>query len=378
MSSQPQLPLASSPSLKLVHPTEAECLRIWTATHPQWGGALNLPTYLEREAHLLAGPLSSNGRQTPWLLTDGDAAPGERPILASCETLKKPSLVVTKDGDVREVVGHGVASVFTFPEMRGKGYAGKMMELLGKQLRSQEEKQNGDAVFSVLYSDIGKKFYNNVGWKPFDSNHLHFPVPSTETVTTTSAKPLTFDDLPPLATVDEQLLRKTLTPSPTQTRIAIIPNIDSLHWHLLREDFMCNHIFSGTPTVRGAIYTPPNQPNSRIWAVFTRNFYGGAANPEKNVLNVLRFVVEDENVSDDVLAEGVKAIMGLAQKEAKEYLCTKIELWNPDERLRKASEGIEGVEYVARESDSIASLQWFGNGSVDNIDWVANEKYGWC
>ena len=382
MASQATLPSASSPTLKLVHPTETERLRIWAATHPQWGGALNLETYLEREVHLLTGPLSFNGGQTQWMLTDTSVPQEQRPILASCETLRKPSLIVSKDGKANEGIGHGVASVFTFPEMRGKGYAGKMMELLGKELSRQGDKQRDQAVFSVLYSDIGKKFYNNVGWKPFESNHLQFPVPSSEVAINEHAKPLAFDDLPALAALDEQLLRKKLTSSSTtsssKTRVAIIPNLDALHWHLLREDFMCNHIFSRTPSVRGAIYTPPNQPNSRIWGVWTRNFYGGVAKPEKNVMNILRFVIEDESVSDKVLEEGIKAIVGLAQKEAKEYLCARIELWNPDERVRRLGESIEGAEYVVRESDSITSLQWFGDGSVDDVEWVENEKYGWC
>jgi hypothetical protein len=39
-------------------------------------------------------------------------------------------------------------------EFRGRGYAGRMMELVGEKLRYWQSK-NGCA-FSILYSDIGK------------------------------------------------------------------------------------------------------------------------------------------------------------------------------------------------------------------------------
>lgn len=381
MASSTSLPPVSSPTLTLVHPTESERLRIWTATHPQWGGALDLETYLAREKHLLAGSFSSEDSQAQWMLTDGSLPPDQRPILASCDTLKKASVIAGKDGVLKEGISHGVASVFTFPESRGRGYAGKMMQLLGEEFQGQEDAKKGDAVFSVLYSDIGKKFYHAVGWKPFESNHLEFPLSSTDDNTNASVTPIVDSDLPALAARDEELLRKTLS-SPTattsKTRIAIIPNLESIRWHLLREEFMCNHLFSREPTIRGAVFTPANAPSSRIWGVWTRNFYGGVDKPEKNVFNFLRFVVEDEGVSDEVLAEAVQGIVGLAQKEAKNWKCGKVEIWNPDERLRRAGEKIQGAKFVEREADSITSLQWFGDGSVDEIEWLANEKYGWC
>ncbi|CAM1511678.1 Fc.00g091910.m01.CDS01 [Cosmosporella sp. VM-42] len=377
MASHTDLPDISSPSLTLVHPTEAERLRIWSATHPQWGTALSLQSYLDREFHLLEGPLSNDGGQTQWMLTDGNLPPNERPILASCDTLKKASLV-SKDGALKEGISHGVASVFTFPECRGRGYAGKLMTLLGKELERQQKEKDGNALFSVLYSDIGKNFYNKVGWNPFESSHLEFPTTNPENSLDEALKPITYADLPALAARDEQLIRKQLSTPSLKTRLVILPNSDSLNWHLYREDFMCNHIFSRLPTVRGAVYTPLNSPNSRIWAVWERCFYGGRENPAKNTLHFLRFVVEDEGLADEDLVRGIKAIVGLAQKDGKEWLCAKVEWWNPDERIKRLAGGIEGAKYIVRESDSIASLQWFGDGSVDEVEWIANEKVGWC
>ena len=46
------------------------------------------------------------------------------------------------------------------------------------------------------------------------------------------------------------------------------------------------------PTVRGAVC---GEPGKRVWAVWTRGYYGGLKTMEGNVLHVLRVVVEQED-----------------------------------------------------------------------------------
>ena len=142
---------------------------------------------------------------------------------------------------------------------------------------------------------------------------------------------------------------------------------------------MCKHIFSRTPTVHGALYTPPDAPSSRIWALWTCSFYGMLDQPEKNVVRVLRLVIEDESISDETLAKGIQAIASFVQKEAKEWKCSKVEVWNPEDRVRRVTEGIQslGAKFIVRENSNIASLNWF-NGSDQEVDWIANERFAWC
>ncbi|KAF4982440.1 hypothetical protein FZEAL_1958 [Fusarium zealandicum] len=380
MASHEDLAPVSSPSLILAKPTSSERLRIWKATHPQWGPALTIDDYIGREYDNLEAPLARDGGVTNWMLTDGNLPADDRPILSCCETYKKRSLVSSKDGAMREGFAYGVASVFTFIECRGKGYASKMMSLLAEELRSRQQKNEGDADFSVLWSDVGKKFYNAVGWKPFESTYLEMSTANTESVQDDALKIITVDDLPRLADRDEQLIRQKLASPSSHARAAVLPDLTTLRWHLHRENFMCKHIFSRTPTAHGAIYTPPGSPNARIWAIWTRSFYGGLANPEKNTVHVVRLVIEDEGVSDDVLANGIQAIAGCVQKEAKEWLCSKIEIWNPDKQVARVTEGIQGLgaKLIVRESENLASMQWFGKGSIEDVEWVANEKFAWC
>lgn len=380
MASYENLPPVSSPTIILTVPTESEQRRIWRATHSHWGAAVPIEDYVDREVALLEAPLARNGGLTPWMLTDGSLAPDSRPILSSFETYRKRALVAGKDGTVKEVTSYGVASVYTFTECRKKGYARKMMELFAEQLRAAQEKKEGDAALSVLWSDIGKDFYGSIGWKPFQSTYLEFPITKTSIVSDGNLKLINFEDLPSLAAKDEQLLRNKISKPSSKTRAVILPDLDTLQWHLIREDYMCKYIFSRTPSIRGAIYTPANTPNSRVWAIWSRAFYGGLAKPEKNTLYFLRFVIENEDISDEELAKGIQAIVSVAQKEAPEWKCAKAEIWNPGERVKRVAEGIEelGAKFKVRDYDNLPSLQWFGNGSVDDVEWVASEKYAWC
>ncbi|EEY15081.1 conserved hypothetical protein [Verticillium alfalfae VaMs.102] len=230
---------AEAPELALAIPTPDERTATWTATHPHWGAALDLDVYHRREHFLTTVPQSRNGGITHWILTDPSAGPGARPVLSSCESIRKRCLVASPDGTVREGVTHGIAS---------------------------------------------------------------------------------------------------------------------------------------TPSIRGAVF---GAPGNRVWAVWTRGYYGGLKKPEGNTFHILRVSIEDEDAADEAyLAEAMGAILGLAREEAAAWKVNNVELWNPTAKLRAAIDraGLPH-EFVDRQDTSIACLMWYGDGEVD---WVANEKFGWC
>ncbi|KXX76273.1 Lysine acetyltransferase [Madurella mycetomatis] len=397
------LPDASSPELILTHPTPTERTRTWRLTHPKWGPALSEKDYLAREAYLTTVPLARDGGITHWILTIASLPPDERPVLSSCESTRKRA-VVARDGRVEEGAAHGVGSVFTDPQFRGKGYASRMMSELGERLRKWQvigvadrgdgcgDAQNGhgnrvvehgvtagkrrNSLFSVLYSDIGKKFYARHGWAPFASSHVAFQ-PRPERPQDGLARPIGYYELAELCYVDEKLLRADLARRPAgRTHVALLPELDVLLWHLMREDFMTKCIFGHTPTVRGAV---AGEPGRRVWAVWMRGYYGGLKKLEGNTLHVLRVVVEDEEQPDEELADGFRSIVQIAQAEAAEWKTQDVQVWNPTPKLRGLIEscGIE-YEFVDRDKESIASLMWYGEESTAELDWVANEKYAWC
>ncbi|KAL8391830.1 hypothetical protein RB595_002147 [Gaeumannomyces hyphopodioides] len=404
------LPSASEPFLVLAHPTDSELRRIWTMTHGPWGPALSLDEYIEREAYLYTVPGSKDGLQSSWILTDCRLPPDARPILSSCDTYRKPAMVSYPPqasgqaaATAANVVAHGIGAVFTDPEFRGQGYASRMMREVGEVLQRYQadehrkgQQANGDgnapagALFSVLYSDIGKKFYSKLGWLPAESTHVTWmPAPEGADNTTPTpddaVRPLDRGELAELCAVDERLLRAHLPEIAGQTgkaAVALVPTHDAMMWHLDREDFMSSRVFPDgrTPAVRGAIYTCPTS-GLRLWTVWARNYYGGLQKVEGNTLYLLRVVVEDaEKTPAESLARGFAAVVALAQREAALWHVCNVQLWNPTGAVRRLVEtcGIP-CEWVAREEDSIASLMWYGEGGAGRaVEWVANDKFAWC
>ncbi|KAK1715416.1 lysine acetyltransferase [Colletotrichum lupini] len=381
--------------LVLTQPTPAERLKTYTSTYANWGAALELQEYIRRESYMTTVPVSRNGGITQWILTDPTLPPDARPILSSCESIRKTVLVAKPDGTVVDAITHAVGSVFTDPAYRGNGYASVMMNLVGAQLarwQGAEMKsgerwgdiRDGEVACSVLYSDIGKKFYAKHGWHPYESTHLEFPPQASPPLSEAGegavgavqveASPLGYHELAELCSVDEGLIRAKLAKKSTKTRVSLIPDLDAMLWHLMREDYMTKHIFGQTPTVRGGVV---GEHGSRVWAVWTRGYYGGLKKPEGNTMHILRLAIEDEEGSGDEYVQGaIEALLRLARAQASEWKVNGVEMWNPEPRVRGLIEkaGIPH-EFIERENDSIASLMWYGQGEVE---WVLNEKFGWC
>lgn len=394
------LPNISDASVCLASARKDEQLHTWNFTHGPWSSGLPLELYLEREAYLLTVPLARDGGLSPWILTDSSVSPENRPILSTCETIRKRALYRDPaDGQVKDVVAHGVASVFTYTELRGHRYASKMMAELGNHLAKQQAAKEGDAQFSILFSDIGKTFYARDGWLPLGCAQLTFDTNEAKAATKTAGAAvavavagitdITDAQLPALAERDETLLRNTIaSPSPNgshMTRVAVIPDMDTLNWHYRREDFIHNHVYGHKPTVRGALYTSPISSSVRVWALWTRTRSGGGGtegNPVQSILHFLRLVVEDEAAtSDEELVTALRGILTVANREASEWSCTRFDTWNPSDKIRRVVESQLtdfSPKYEVRDEYSIPSLRWFGKGNPEHVEWVANEKFEWC
>lgn len=353
--------------------------------------------YLEREPFLTTVPLAKSGGLTQWVLVDKTQPVDKRRLLASCETIYKPSLISDSGGNVVEVACHGIGSVFCDPAYRGRGYAGRMMSELAKKLRTWQDTDERKIAFSVLWSDIGAEYYATHGWQPFPSTHIEF-TPSAGT-TISMATTLKSQDLDELCRTDELSIRKAMKePSSSKTRVAIIPNADHMAWHHLREDFICTKIFGKAPHIKGAI---AGRPGQRVWAIWTRSYGGSIASSAHNTLHILRFVIEDDTAASTVslqapdtaadqkslddMAAKVEAVLQIARKEAAEWKLSHVELWNPTALVLELVGRIEGdhktVDRALFDSDqSIPALLWFGDGKggVEELEWIGNEKYGWC
>ncbi|KAJ4367357.1 hypothetical protein N0V83_006938 [Neocucurbitaria cava] len=391
-----------SPALALVHPTEEEKLIQFNLNGAEWRGALSMEAYLRREATLSQQSLTKDGGITYWILIDTslpnnplDPHSKTRLPLASCETYRKKALV-WQDGKLQEAICHGIGSVYCASHLRRRGYAQRMMKELGTALRTHQTDEKTQSLFSVLYSDIGKKFYNEFGWEPFNSSHIsiHADI-CVDTSGLPSARPLYAEDLQELCEIDAAFVKRSLESRPkgSNTAVALLPDIDTIRWHHARENFVAMELHGKMPTIKGAIVG--TEKGKRVWCYWNRTWYNpNAAEAKGNTLHVLRLVIEDggweETVTRHINGDSVDysheaavaALLAIAQREAEEWKLEDVEMWSPTSTAVTAAQRLDpSAKVIARDTSSIASLQWFSehDGPVaDKIDWIGNEKYGWC
>ncbi|KKZ62799.1 hypothetical protein EMCG_02842 [[Emmonsia] crescens] len=384
------LPDALSPSLHLDHPTNAENNVIWMLTSSEWKDALPADIFLEESQYLMTVPLAKDGVMTQWVLVDKNLPLEQRPLLASCETFRKRSWISDKHGNVTEFITHGVASVYVDPQYRSRGYASRLMKELAEVLPKWQTTRTEKCIASILFSDIGKQFYANLKWLAFPSYHVEFP-PSSRAASgggSPAATPIFAKDLAKLCKQDEALALKAMAtpcPSSEKTRFMIMPDHDHMLWHHAKEEFATNVLFKTQPQVKGAI---AGEPGNRIWAVWTHRFYETPSkSTSSNTLYILRLVIENQGDLDSLSSEyrlqvaGLRAVVLAAQKEAAEWGLHHVNLWDPSAQVQKLIKRI-GIMYQEedRVEEGICSLLWYGKGTgtTDSVEWIGNEKYGWC
>ncbi|CAG7931183.1 unnamed protein product [Penicillium olsonii] len=373
------LPEGESPDLILVPATASERIASIKLNSGEWKGPLDLESYIARENHLLTHRLTRDAL-TCWVLVDRREPEDSRTILSACESYRKPALLA-HHGQVEKVSTHGVGSVFSRPEFRGKGYARRMMEELSTKLETweMEEEKRGKSVFTVLFSDIGKKFYAQFGWRPFPSSHMSL---RAEAGVDTGARELFAEDVQKylcsekvMGKLHDQMLAASQK-SPV-AKIAIVPDFDHFSWHWAREEFYAENLFPerSPPVVKGA-----GVDKAGVYCTWNRVF---GETPEENLLYILRWVYEEPSspIDEQTTIQAMAAILRRAQHEAHEWNMSKVVFWNPTPLLQKAVALVDPTsEIVHRENDSIASLRWTGEaeGLGEGVEWWLNEKYAWC
>ena len=175
----------------------------------------------------------------------------------------------------------------------------------------------------------------------------------------------------------------------SQIKIAFVPNPEIMAWHHAREEFVAKEVLGLVPEVKGAIIS--RQDGMRTWCIWTRSY---ARNPTENTLFILRMVVEggaapetkssrrcsNEEIVDKETALEVAACLSAAQQEAHKWDLRSVEIWNPSLSVLAGAQRISSaVKTIHRDTESIPCLLWYGSDSTEgHVEWIANEKYGWC
>jgi GNAT superfamily N-acetyltransferase len=336
------LPDCGNSDLILCHPTEGECVAIWNDTSDVWTDSLTPSVYLKESSYLTTVPLAKEGGMTTWILVQRELAPNDRHIFCSCETYRKRSLTSDVEGRVSENIVHGIASVFCSPVYRRRGYAGRMMRELIKELYNWQI-DRFPCVGTTLYSDIGREYYAKLGWPSYITNSQIELAPKPGTWPAL-ARAITEHDLEDVCERDEALIRSRLAVpnSKVTTRFTIIPDADHMGWHIGKERFATDYLFGRRPTSNGAI---AGSPGSQVWATWVRRYYDCFdAEEPSNVLYILRLVIEIDETATRLPSDAAKrptedlyetqiellrAVLQAAQAEAAEWKLDVVKLWDP-------------------------------------------------
>ncbi|CAN8100355.1 unnamed protein product [Discula destructiva] len=352
----------------------------WRLNGEVFAAPLELEAYVEREGYLSQQALTKDGRCTYFVLAhkhDGTH------IVASCESIKKTVFIAGRNTGINdgfvEATGYAIASVYTNPKYRRLGMAAYMLRRLQEQMDQESE-------CSVLYSDIGRMYYANLGWDVFSSEqatiYLHaeeqFHLPANAKTTY-----IGLGDLPGLCDKDVAQMRamfQRLAADRTKTHVAFAPDFAQISWQLAREDFV-TRIMHAKPIVhRGAI-----AHNRRSWVYWDHDW-------RTKQLKILRLVMleEDSDADGDAVSEESKAwdvveLLQAAAAEAAAWGLKKVLVWNPDATTTRGIKGFHNfhenevdVIFDERKDTAIPSLRWKGARETGRTVWEDNHCYAWC
>lgn len=172
-------------------------------TASAWGKGLSSAQFLAREAALRAHPFAREAMRT-WLWVDGGQ------VCCSCETFEVRARRSAAEG--RAWV---VASVFTEPALRNRGFAAALLDAVATHLSGP------DALALTLFSEVGARVYERAGFVAQPSWDVVLPMDTSVLPTATWTGDARAPAVAPSASGGLELLV-----SPAQC-----------DWHLERERF---------------------------------------------------------------------------------------------------------------------------------------------
>jgi GNAT superfamily N-acetyltransferase len=336
---------------KLVATTSEDQIRLTiAANYEQWGSrTLTLEQYMEREFTLRTSEFSKS--LTTWILID-ESDPLD--ILSACETYERPSMASVR-GKVVHGICFAIASVYTPPHHRKKGYAGLMLDMLLKEL-----KQRPKSLGSTLYSDIGPDFYSKKGWKVYPSISLYLDLDSSCNFTTPSEVSLmTLQQARPLLEIDTTKVQHDFVHS-NQNAFMIVPTFDAQEWHHKRAIFYSKAL---------AVDTKVKNTGARFNG--NSDYITWSHDIEDSTLYITHLKANSK--------ESFQALLRAALAEASNWKFKIFELWDPSkEFLEWASEISPGIQAVQR-IKNLSSLAFWGIQLQDNDElvWKYNEQHCW-
>ncbi|KAG8954395.1 hypothetical protein FRC04_011721 [Tulasnella sp. 424] len=384
-------------TIKQATPPQVELSR--RLTWAEWNRGRSVEEYLRQDAEMDKYSFCTNNRYFTWVLVPRNE-PDTLAFLSSCETYRR-NVVVKHEEGAGGTTGYGIASVFTRPEFRGKGYAAHMMRLLHwvlapHQLLPQFPHENwgpppaqtfGDAAVSVLYSDIGR-FYERCGPIPdapgWTSTPRHSAIwtvdENGELSQLTQVRWLDEQLVEDFLREDDNMITKELNvSSDPEPRFTFLPGDNQVAFQIKRYLISLEDTKAEPPKVFGV-----SVPQSSLQASDPGSTGENDKSGLKSAFAVWTF--EPKPLPSRLIIcrlrvtpETFPSILDAAHSEARKAGVQIVEAWNLPEELQKVVESTGG-KTVERE-DHWPCMAWYGINAVpgsigwrQTIKWTNNEK----
>lgn len=281
------------------------------------------------------------------------------------------------------MTGFGIASVFTAPEYRGKGYASHMMCLLHHVLAPSESlppfpeewgsppprhPQCGGALFSVLYSDVGS-FYEKCGPIPGEIGwRVHKPISTvwqldvmTGMLQQQSGQVAWLDQKSccELWEEDSDYIKTHLSHpyNDNLTRFTFLPN-DGIAAYQLHRVIAEAPLHPQQPLARFGVRVTEKDGNQG-YATWTIDMQ--LSKPPVMVITRIR-----------ATPHSFPSLMKALLSEATTISANFIEVWNLEEALVDIAANMGGR--TTTRTEHLPAVAWYGKESPEALDWIFNEK----
>ncbi|EKM56951.1 uncharacterized protein PHACADRAFT_91589 [Phanerochaete carnosa HHB-10118-sp] len=374
-------------ALSLFAATPEQVIESRKRTHMEWARGLSMEEYLKRDEIMDFQEHAANGKLMTWVLASR-SDPTTLDFKCSCETYaflplatyRRPVILATPTSSITtEALGYEIASVYTPPRNRGKGYATHMMRLLHwvlaprsflpefpSQWGTMPESPLQDALFSVLYSDVGREFYFRAGPRPGQpgwsvcgvlSTHWDVPPQSDASVDRNQWRWLSRSDCIDIWEQDAELMKSdaaALAQKQHKTVFTFLPDngIGQFSMHrLITIDTWLRHVY------------PPEPWGVQLVSSRGLTFATWTFEPETRVMVLTRL---------RSTAEDFPALLEALQFKAQEIGLDTIETWNIPEDLKGVGDQL-GARTLER-SEHLSAAKWYGSEPEEQVEWVFNEK----
>ncbi|KAJ3558224.1 hypothetical protein NM688_g1052 [Phlebia brevispora] len=371
--------------LSLFPATTEQTLESRKRTAVEWAKGMSLEQYIERDRIMDDYEHARDGNLITWVLAPR-SDPFTLDFMCSCETFRRVGIVArsSPNGQVKlaEVPSYGVASVYTPPSKRNRGYAAHMVRLVHwvlapeGSISAQFPPAWGappvagmqDAVFSVLYSDIGDRFYrhngsclpdSSLGWVTTGSINTSW---SVRDIPSDAAqwKLLSKEDALAVWDEDARLMKNDVAEKARDGAVvcSFVPNRGLGRFSIERIMLFKEGLTHALPLETWGVQLIGSSMDAPlVFATWTLE----NSLSKTMVLTRLRAT---ESTFRGLLAR----VMEFARQSGLET----VETWNLPEELHAVAKELGGTTF--KRKDHLSSIKWYGAEAEDEVQWLFNEK----